>query len=239
MRTDNVDRADGRFCWADLKTKDPGRTAGFLAAVLGWGTRTDDVLGRARTFLTSGGYDVGGLGDLSAPVYPPGIPEHTAHYLAVADLRSAVANAVRSGAQVVVPAFELGTYGGGIATLVDPWGCAVSLWCRTGRHGWTHPPGTQDLPARLYHRGPDPAAAQVFYRDAFGFDDPGAVFSTLRTEGEDTGWELTIGVRASAEVAARACAHGSGRWVPGADAHTGTLVAPDGLRLRVETVHTT
>ena len=245
MHADHLDRSDGRFCWADFKTRSPEGTHAFLSAVLGWGIRTGEGAGRPQTFLTSGGHDAGGLSDLSAPVYPPGLPAHTALYLAVPDLDAAIGAAVRAGATVVVPAFDLGSGGGRIATLLDPWGGAVSLWQRAGWCGWTHPPGTPALPVRLRYRGAAPQAAEVFYRDALGLDDPAAVFATAGVVAgatasaggtatadigsDERGWELAVGVSAIDKVAERTADHGTGRWISGARAPV-----PDGLELRVE-----
>ena len=156
----NTLRRDGEFCWLDLKTRRPRVTSEFLANAFGWDFRVDENSWRTLTFITADGHDLGGFSDLSAPVYPVDAPDHIALYLAVSDIAATVAAAVEASAQLLVPAFDAGDTGQ-IATLIDPYGCAVSLWERSGQHGWTHPPSLPRSPARFRHLSDSPADTPV------------------------------------------------------------------------------
>ncbi|QNP73063.1 hypothetical protein IAG44_28955 [Streptomyces roseirectus] len=128
----------GEFGWMDIKTRTPHDTAAHLAATLGW-----TVDGRR---VHASGHPIGGLSDLANPVYPPGTPPHVAYYIAVDDIGTRVTAAVDGGARIVVEPFELGD-GGAIATLLDPFGAAFSLW--EGSDGWRLPGTGTGLPERM------------------------------------------------------------------------------------------
>ncbi|WP_158849583.1 VOC family protein [Saccharothrix deserti] len=150
------------FCWFDLKARDVAATAGTLTAAFGW--RAADPGGlRSAHVLEHRGFRIGGLSDLSAPVYPAGLPDHVALYLAVDDAQSRTAAAVAAGARVLVEPFDVPEQGR-VATLVDPVGAVVSLWEPGGFAGWEHPDDLDGAPAVPVHRGPDPEAARAFYR---------------------------------------------------------------------------
>jgi predicted enzyme related to lactoylglutathione lyase len=229
-------RPDGTFCWVDLKTRDPSTTAAFFAAVLGWSFEMDRGSWRKATVIRTGGHRIGGLSDLSAAVYPPGTPAHIAHYLAVTALDARVAAAVEAGAQVLVPPFDAGD-DGRIATLLDPFGAAVSLWQRAPRRGWTHAPETVAAPRRLQHLSADPVAAAEFYPRAFGVTDRDAEFAELDKENTMAGWNLVVAVGSVAEVQRRAAVLPSGSCrVHAVDGGSvvAELTGPDGLTFSVE-----
>ncbi|WP_280423926.1 VOC family protein [Nocardia carnea] len=234
---DVLPRPDGTFCWVDLKTRDPGATAAFFAAVLGWSFEIDQDSWRQATVITTGGgHRIGGLSDLSAAIYPPETPAHIAHYLAVTALDARVAAAVEAGAQVLVPPFDAGD-DGRIATLLDPFGVAVSLWQRTPCQGWTHPPETVAAPGRLRHLSASPVAAAEFYPRAFGMTDHNAEFAEFDKGNAMAGWNLIVTVDSVAEIERRAAGLPSGSCR--AHAMDGRSVAaeltgPDGLTFFVE-----
>ncbi|WDN53193.1 VOC family protein [Streptomyces clavuligerus] len=183
------DTVDG-FCWLDLKTHDPAGAAAFFGTALGWRFAVDENDWRRATKISVGPYRIGGVSDLSAPVYPPGTEPHIAHYLAVADAGRGAEAAVAAGARLVVPPFDAGDQGR-MTTLVDPYGAAVSLWEAREFTGWTFPPGTPGAPLRALHTSGDPDAAHRFYDGTLGVRIPRDRFVL----GDGPGWRLVIGVR--------------------------------------------
>nr|WP_323449410.1 VOC family protein [Streptomyces sp. YSPA8] len=177
------------FCWLDLKTHDPAGTADFFRTDLGWRFAVDPDDWRQATVIRSGPYRIGSVSDLSAPVYPPGTPPHIAYYLATDDTDRRAAAATGAGARLVVPPFDAGDQGR-MATLVDPFGAAVSLWQAREFGGWAFPPGAPGTPLRALHTSGDPEAARRFYGEVLGVALPRDRFA----RGPVPGWELVIGV---------------------------------------------
>ncbi|GGZ44968.1 hypothetical protein GCM10010387_44230 [Streptomyces inusitatus] len=193
----------------DLKTHDPAGAAEFFSTVLGWHFAVDEDDWRRATKIYENGRPVGGVSDLSQPVYPPGTPAHIAHYLAVDDVDRRTEAATAHGARLVVPPFDAGDQGR-IATLVDPFGAAVSLWQARGFAGW-------DEPRPLVLDCPDPEGARRFYREVLGLEQ--AEFGTA----DVPGWRPVVLVDDLPAVAARA----AGRL------RDGMLHSPQGLVLEV------
>ncbi|MER5771478.1 VOC family protein [Streptomyces sp. NPDC001985] len=211
------------FCWLDLKTGDTAAAGEFFGAVLGWGFAVDEEDWRRAVKISAGGWRIGGVSDLSAPVYPPGTPAHLAYYLAVDEVDRRAERAVAGGARLVVEPFDAGDQGR-MATLVDPFGAAVSLWQAREFTGWGFPAGgAAGLPHRMVLACADPAGARAFYRDALGVEPrPGDV---VAAPGEP-GWRLEVAVDdpgAVSEAAARS----------GGEVREGVLYAPEGLALRI------
>ncbi|OXM46533.1 glyoxalase [Amycolatopsis thailandensis] len=183
--TDDI-RPPGAFCWFDLKTRDVPGTAVFLSGALGWETAEPAGL-RAALVLTRDGYPVGSLSDLANPIYRPDLPEHVAWYVAVDDVEARIAAAELAGAAIVLAPFEVPGQGR-MATLVDPFGAAISLWEPTGFSGWTFPRGTLGAPFAPAHAGPEPGDAAAFYRTA-GLSDDDVVFERAAGPAE---WRLRV-----------------------------------------------
>lgn len=118
------------------------------SAVLGWRFAVDEDDPRRATKIHVDGHPIGGVSDLSGPVYPPGTPPHAAYYLAVDDVDRRAEAAVAHGARLVVGPFDAGEQGR-MATLVDPEGAAFSLWQARSFAGWRLPPGVEHAPMRL------------------------------------------------------------------------------------------
>ncbi|MFI2332415.1 VOC family protein [Nocardia rhamnosiphila] len=231
-----VPRPDGTFCWVDLKTRDPNAAAAFFERALGWTVETDQDSWRRATVIRVGEHRIGGLSDVTAAVYPPGTPPHIACYLAVDEVDARVAAAVEAGARLVVAPFDAGD-DGRIATLIDPFGAAVSLWRRAPRRGWTHPRATGAAPRRLQHLSADPPAAAEFYQRLLGMADPDTDFTGLAKPNTVPGWRLIVAVDSVTEVQRRAGeSHGgTGRVDPGSDrGMIADLTAPDGLTFSIE-----
>ena len=152
----------------DLKTRDPDATAAFFSQALGWRFAVDEEDWRRAVKIFVDGEAIGSVSDLASPVYPPGTPAHIAFYLVVDDVDLRVGAAVANGADVVVPPFEAGDQGR-IATLVDPFGAAFSLWRQHRRTAWA-------FPHRMVLECDRPEEARRFYEGTIGSPLTGADF---------------------------------------------------------------
>jgi len=150
----------GTFCWVDLGTADEAGARVFYGAILGWSF--EDVDG--YTLCRMDGKEVAGIHLHDEPDAPPALWSSS---LAVDDLDGTLARARDGGAAVRMEPFEQpGT--ARMAVIHDPAGAEVTLWQATGfpgarlvneRGAWSW----NDLSTR------DPAAAEGFYRDLFGW----------------------------------------------------------------------
>ncbi|MER6916361.1 VOC family protein [Streptomyces sp. NPDC000594] len=197
-RTEGTRTVDG-FCWLDLKTRDPEGVAGFFGTELGWRFAVDEEDWRRATKISTGGYAIGGVSDLSNPVYPPGTPPHIAYYLATDDTDRRAEAATGAGARLVVPPFDAADQGR-MATLIDPWGAAVSLWQAREFGGWAFPPGTPGTPVRACHTSGDPEGAHRFYGEVLGVPSLPRDRFVAAGPGEDPGWRLIIGMGTDPEA---------------------------------------
>lgn len=172
------------FCWMDLKTRDVTDTAAFFTQAFGWRFAVDEDDWRKATKISVDGHLIGGVSDLANPIYPPGTPEHIAFYLAVDDVDRRAEAAVANGARLVVPPFEAGDQGR-LATLIDPFGAAVSLWQARAFTGWKVPPG------RMVLACDQPDDARRFYEEMTGAPLVHADF-VATTEPAAPQWELVV-----------------------------------------------
>lgn len=192
------------FCWMDLKTRDPAATAAFFSATLGWRFAVDEEDWRKATKVYVQGHGIGGVSDLANPVYPPGTPAHIAYYLAVEDVDRRAEAATAHGAHLVVPPFDAGDQGR-LATLIDPFGAAFSLWQPNRFTGWTFPSPLAGAPHRMMLACDQPDAAQRFYEKTTGTLLTCADF--LGTDGSGASapqWQLAVDVDDLDGVIARA-----------------------------------
>ena len=114
----------GEFCWNELRTRDAERAKAFYATSIGWtfeATSTPD--GRPYWVALEGGKPVAGLFSLSSPEFD-GVPESWMSFLAVDDVDARVARAVKAGAELVMPVFDVPNVGR-IAMLREPGGAGV------------------------------------------------------------------------------------------------------------------
>lgn len=207
------------FCWMDVKTGDVAGVAAFFGTVLGWRFAVDEDDPRRATKIYADGRPIGGVSDLSAPIYPPGTPPHVAYYLGVDDADRRTEAAVAHGAELVVGPFDAGDQGR-IATLVDPGGAAFSLWQAGTFAGWSHPANAPHAPAEMVLACADPERSRSFYRAVLGTDPRGAAFVRGAA-----GWEAVLPTPDLDGVAVRA---GTG-W----DGRARRLTGPGGLAFRV------
>ena len=224
------------FCWMDLKVRDVATTAAFFSAVLGWRFAVDETDWRRAVKVTAGGLQIGSVSDLAGPLYPPGIPAHVAYYLAVDDADRRAAAAEAGGAQLVLAPSDAGDQGR-IATLIDPFGAAFSLWQPRGFRGW-------DLPAAPPVHGPhrmvlacaDPRRAERFYREVLGAALARADFVPRHdTDPLAPQWELALVSDDLAGLADRAREHGGGSFVRFEEQGLPSLRlrGPEGTALRI------
>jgi predicted enzyme related to lactoylglutathione lyase len=114
----------GNFYWNELRTRDPERAKAFYADTLGW---TYEVMptggGPAYWIAKTGDEMVGGIFDISGHEFDQ-LSESWMSYIAVDDVDARVAKAVKAGAKVVVPAFDVPGVGR-VVILLEPGGAAI------------------------------------------------------------------------------------------------------------------
>lgn len=114
----------GRFFWNELRTREPVRARQFYTDTIGWSfTSAPTPDGQAYWIAVSDGVPVAGLFPLTAPAFAS-VPESWVSYIAVDDVDARVAKAVKAGAKLAMPIFELPMIGR-IAMLMEPGGAAV------------------------------------------------------------------------------------------------------------------
>lgn len=153
----------GVTSWIEVEQPNVDAGVAFYGGLLGWEFEDAMPAGTPGRYVvaTLDGLDVASL---SGPVDGP---SRWATYVAV-DNADAVAQAMRElGAEVVSHPEDAGP-AGRAATLRDPQGVEVRLWQARRRLGaqLTNSPGAWNF-SDLHT--PDPAAAAVFYRRAFGW----------------------------------------------------------------------
>ncbi|HLL26847.1 MAG TPA: VOC family protein [Xanthobacteraceae bacterium] len=117
-------RAHGIFCWNELMTRDVERAKRFYQSTIGWsfdGMPMPD--GGTYWVAKSDGKPVAGIFPLHAPQYD-GVPESWMSYLAVDDVDARVEKAVKAGAKLIKPIFDVPNVGR-IAILMEPGGAGV------------------------------------------------------------------------------------------------------------------
>ena len=115
----------GTFYWNELMTRDVEGAKKFYADTLGWNYDGMPMPGGGGTYwlATMDGEPVGGLFDISGHDYQ-GVPESWMAYIAVDDVDARVAKAVKAGAKLMKPVFDVPGVGR-IAILMQPDGAGV------------------------------------------------------------------------------------------------------------------
>ena len=123
----------GAFHWNELCTRDVEGAKRFYANTIGW-TFQSMTMPDGGTYWSAYQNDkpVGGIFQLKSPDYD-GVPEGWMPYLAVDDVDARVAKALKAGAKLMKPAFDVPNVGR-IAVLMQPGGAGV---------GWMTPVGEQ------------------------------------------------------------------------------------------------
>lgn len=116
----------GHFHWNELNTRDPEGAKAFYGETVGW-TFSEMPMDEGGMYILcmDGDRPVAGIFDINKPDFE-GIPPHWFAYVAVDDVDTRVEKAVRAGATVMQPAFDVAGVGR-IAIVKDPAG-AVLGW---------------------------------------------------------------------------------------------------------------
>jgi predicted enzyme related to lactoylglutathione lyase len=125
---DNADASGcashGTFCWNELMTRDVKRAQKFYEETIGW-TFSPMPMADDRTYWCAmlGDKPVAGMFPLDKPEFD-GVPESWMSYLAVDDVDKRVAKAVKAGAKLMKPIFDVPGVGR-IAILTQPGGAGI------------------------------------------------------------------------------------------------------------------
>ncbi len=121
----------GTFHWNELRSRDVERDKRFYQDTIGW-TFERMPAGNGSTYWCAiqNGKPVAGIFPLTSPEFD-GVPEGWMCFLAVDDVDARVAKAVKVGAELMRPIFDVPDVGR-IAILKEPNGCGV---------GWMTPVG--------------------------------------------------------------------------------------------------
>lgn len=196
----------GAVNWVDLSTPDPEGAASFYEHLLGWSME--------KTPTPMGEYYVGKVGDREAAglmAQSPdleGMPAMWTVYFTVDDIDAAVAAVTVAGGSVMAPPFEIPD-GARVAVVADPTGGMFGLITATGEEGEYVSSETGALDwVELLTR--DPATAEAFYRQVFGWeaatdDYSGTRYTVFSLDGEEVAGMMLM----PDEVPAEAPAHWS------------------------------
>ena len=115
----------GTFYWNELMTRDVEGAKKFYADTLGWNYDGMPMPGGGGTYwlATMDGEPVCGVFDISAPEFGQ-VPESWMSYIAVDDVDARVAKAVKAGAKLMKPLFDVPGVGR-IAILMQPDGAGI------------------------------------------------------------------------------------------------------------------
>lgn len=122
----------GHFHWNELRTRNFEQAKKFYADTVGWTfERAATPEGHDYWLALAGGIPVAGLFELVSPRFDA-VPESWIAFLAVDDVDKRVAKAVKAGAKLMMPAFDVPDVGR-IAMLMEPGGAGI---------GWMTPVST-------------------------------------------------------------------------------------------------
>ena len=121
----------GHFCWNELMTRNVAQAKTFYADTLGWSFDAMPMPNGTYWLAKVGDKPVGGIFDISGPEFGP-VPESWMAYIEVDDVDARVAKAVKAGAKVMKPAFDIPNVGR-IAVLMEPGGAGIG-WMTPVNH---------------------------------------------------------------------------------------------------------
>jgi predicted enzyme related to lactoylglutathione lyase len=113
----------GTFYWNELMTRDIERARRFYADTIGWSFEAMSMPDGAYWCAMLDGKPVAGMFPLNAPEFD-GVPESWMSYLAVDDVDRRVDKAVKAGAELMRPIFDVPGVGR-IAILKEPGGAGI------------------------------------------------------------------------------------------------------------------
>ena len=174
--------APGTPAWADVMVSDLDRSKEFYRQLFGW--EYDDSSAEFGNYTTAriGGNAVAGMGPTQGADSPP--PAWTT-YLAADSLDPVLTKITGAGGQVIMPALQVGDFGG-MAVTADPTGAVFGLW-QSGTHTGFD---LYDEPGSVvWSEGMvgDLEAARRFYGAVFGYTfepvDEGTPYDTVLLDG--------------------------------------------------------
>ena len=114
----------GKFYWNELMTRDVERAKKFYADTMGWSFDAMPM-GEGMTYWVAkiGSEPVGGVFDIHSSEYD-GVPEGWMPYIAVDSVDARAAKAVKAGAKIMKPAFDVPGVGR-IVILMEPGGAGI------------------------------------------------------------------------------------------------------------------
>ncbi len=114
----------GTFYWNELMTRDVERAKAFYRDTIGWSFEPMQMPGGGAYWCAMvQGKPLAGIFSIDAPEFA-GVPESWMSYLAVDDVDKRVAAAVKAGAKLMKPIFDVPGVGR-IAILMEPGGAGV------------------------------------------------------------------------------------------------------------------
>lgn len=121
----------GHFHWNELMSRNIEGAKRFYQDTIGWSFESMKM-GDGRTYWCAimGGKPVAGIFPLDTPEFD-GVPEGWMPYLAVDDVDARAAKAVKAGAQLMRPIFDVPDVGR-IAILREPGGAGIGWMTPTG-----------------------------------------------------------------------------------------------------------
>jgi len=240
-------------CWIDLMSSDTARSRDFYTQLLGWTAEDPNPeFGGYFNFQKDGGRMAGCMA--SQPGDGPS--DIWSVYLASDDAAKTLETAATNGAQVIVPAMQVGDFGT-MAMILDPTGAGIGVWQPDQHRGFAAygDPGT---PSWFELMTPDYEKTLAFYRDVFGWetqvisDTPEFRYTALAhgeeqlagvmdasvglPEGTPLGWSVYFGVDDTDAAVARTVALGGNVVRPAEDTPYGrlaTVTDPNGARFQL------
>ena len=113
----------GVFCWNELMTRDVERAKRFYSDTIGWTFDPMKMDWGTYWIAKSGETNAGGIFELKGPDFAS-VPESWMSYLAVDDVDKRVEKAIKAGAKLMKPIFDVPGVGR-IAILMEPGGAGV------------------------------------------------------------------------------------------------------------------
>ena len=113
----------GHFYWNELMTRDVEKAKKFYGDTIGWSFAGMPMPNGTYWVAKVGETPVAGIFDISGPEFGP-VPECWMAYIAVDDVDARVAKAVKMGAKLMKPAFDVPGVGR-IAILTEPGGAGI------------------------------------------------------------------------------------------------------------------
>jgi uncharacterized protein len=113
----------GQFCWNELMTRNVEQAKKFYSDTIGWKFEGMPMPNGTYWIAKADDKPLAGVFDISGPEFGP-VPESWMAYIAVDDVDARVAKAVKAGARLMKPIFDVPGVGR-IAILMEPGGAGI------------------------------------------------------------------------------------------------------------------